>query len=134
MTMHQLWSRFISGVLLVAFLIGALIIVSQNGSTTNTKAEVVGTFRLVGGPAPGESIPTSGVVHFTLQGHPNNEVSVNVGTSGLVVVQLEPGTWLVTANSPRFIINNEMGACGASAPLKVKAGKRASLFVQCEIP
>ena len=94
---------------------------------------VVGTFRLVGGPAPGESIPARGTVIFApvTKGQAAT-VTVTVNATGRFTVRIPTGTWKVTASSPQFN-SNQRGACGAARPITVKVGTSTHVAVQCEM-
>ena len=92
---------------------------------------VVGTFRLVGGPGPGESIPARGTVIFALvtKGQATS-VWATVSTTGPFTAHIPTGTWRVTASSPQFN-SNQRGACGAVHPITVKVGTITHVAVQC---
>ena len=98
---------------------------------------VIGTFRLVGGPAPGESIPARGIVIFApVTKGQNATVTVTatattVSATGRFTAHIPIGTWKVTASSPQFIQNGQRGACGAIRPITVKVGKTIHVAVQC---
>jgi hypothetical protein len=92
---------------------------------------VVGTFRLNGGPAPGESIPARGTVIFTpLKKNQGISVRVTVRATGRFIAHIPIGTWKVTASSPQFN-SNQRGGCGAVHPITVKVGKSTPVVVQC---
>ena len=95
---------------------------------------VIGTFRMVGGPAPGFSLSIPGTVDFTpAESSSGRSVTVKVNTSGQFVTHLEPGEWRVKAESPRVKFNNESWNCGAS-PIKVKVNNTINVAVQCDVP
>jgi hypothetical protein len=95
---------------------------------------IVGTFKLIGGPPPGENIPARGTVIFSPL---TNDLAVSVRTvvnaSGRFSLRLTAGRWTVTASSPQFN-HSEPGACGTQHPITVKVGKRTSVAVLCEVP
>ena len=95
---------------------------------------IVGTFKLIGGPPPGESIPARGTVTFSPL---TNDMAVAVVTvvkgSGRFSLRLTEGRWTVTARSPQFN-HGEAGACGTQHPITVKVGKRTNVAVLCEVP
>ena len=95
---------------------------------------VVGTFRLIGGPPPGESIPARGTVIFTSQKKDQgSSVRAAVNATGRFFLHIPAGTWKVTASSPQFN-HSERGACGAVHPITVKVGKSTPVAVLCEVP
>ena len=96
---------------------------------------VVGTFRLVGGPALGESIPARGTVIFApvTKGQNATVTATTVSATGRFTAHIPIGTWKVTASSPQFIQNGQRGACGADRPITVKVGKTIHVAVQCVI-
>jgi hypothetical protein len=95
---------------------------------------VVGTFRMVGGPPPGFSLPINGKVVFTpAVSSVGRSVTVQVNNSGLFVTYLAPGVWRVKAESPRVIYNDESWVCGAS-PISVRVEKEILVAVQCDTP
>jgi hypothetical protein len=92
---------------------------------------VVGTLRLNGGPAPGESIPARSTVIFTpLKKSQGTSVRVTVSATGRFIAHIPIGTWKVTASSPQFN-SNQRGGCGAVHPITVKVGKSTPVVVQC---
>jgi hypothetical protein len=95
---------------------------------------VVGTFRLIGGPPPGESIPARGTVIFApvAKGQATS-VRVTVSATGRFIAHIPTGTWTVTASSPQFN-SNERGACDAVHPITVKTGKSTHVAVRCDVP
>jgi hypothetical protein len=93
---------------------------------------VVGTFRLIGGTGPGESIAARGTVIFTpLKQNQGSSWRVAVNATGRFIAHIPKGTWKVTASSPQFIQNNQRGACGAVHPITVKVGKSTPVAVRC---
>jgi hypothetical protein len=98
---------------------------------------VIGTLRLVGGPAPGESIPARGIVTFAPVTEFQNATGTvtltgtSVSAAGRFIAHIPIGTWKVTASSPQFIQNGQRGACGAVRPITVKVGKTIHVAVQC---
>jgi hypothetical protein len=64
------------------------------------KSPVAGTFVIAGGPVPGSSQPTSGVVTFTDSGGKRTEVTV--GPSGKFKLQLPEGSYSLSGHSPQF--------------------------------
>jgi hypothetical protein len=94
---------------------------------------VIGTFRLVGGPAPGESIPARGTVIFApvTKGQNATVTGTTVSATGRFTAHIPIGTWKVTASSPQFIQNGQRGACGVVRPITVKVGKTIHVAVQC---
>lgn len=95
---------------------------------------VVGTFRIIGGPAPGVSIPARGTVLFTpLKQNQGSSVRAAVNATGRFIAHIPTGTWKVTASSPQFN-SNERGACGALHPITVKVGKSTHVAVVCDAP
>jgi hypothetical protein len=101
---------------------------------TNTPLKtgtVVGTFRLNGGPGPGESVPARGTVIFTsLKKNQGTSVRVTVSATGRFTAHIPIGTWKVTASSPQFN-SNQRGGCGAVHPITVKVDKSTPVVVQC---
>jgi hypothetical protein len=94
---------------------------------------VVGTFRLIGGPGPGESIPARGTVIFTQVAKGEaTYMSVAVSATGRFIAHIPTGTWKVTASSPQFN-SNQRGACGAVRPITVKVDKSTHVAVLCEM-
>lgn len=108
---------------------------SSQGATSQLRTgTVIGTFRMVGGPAPGFSLPIPGTVAFTpTELSVGRSVTVKVNTSGQFVTHLAPGIWRVKAESPRVIYNNESWVCGAS-PIRVKVENTIHVAVQCDTP
>ena len=103
--------------------------------TSPNYATVVGSFRIVGGPRPGESIPARGGIAFVRQQRVYSLVVeiVNVGATGRFIAHLPPGTWVVTGTTPQ-IRPTGSGACAAAMPIEVRADTRTSVIVQCDIP
>jgi hypothetical protein len=90
---------------------------------------VVGTFGIIGGPAPGVSIPARGTVIFTpLKQNQGGSVRAAVHATGRFIAHIPRGTWKVTASSPQFN-HNQRGACGAVHPITIKVGM--STAVRC---
>ena len=108
---------------------------SSQGATSQLRTgTVIGTFRMVGGPAPGFSLPIPGTVAFTpTELSIGRSVTVKVNASGQFVTHLAPGVWQVKAESPRVIYNNESWVCGAS-PIRVKIENMIHVAVQCDTP
>jgi hypothetical protein len=103
--------------------------------TSPDYATIVGSFRIVGGPPPGESIRARGRVAFVRQQRVTSLVVkfVIVGATGRFIAHLSPGTWVVTGTTPQ-IRPTVNGACAAAKPIKVEANARTSVIVQCDIP
>ena len=94
---------------------------------------VIGTFRLIGGPEPGESVPARGTVIFApLAKGQATSVKVTVSATGRFIAHIPAGTWKVTASSPQFN-SNQSGACGAVHPITVKVSKSADVAVRCNV-
>jgi len=99
-----------------------------------TTGTVVGTFKLIGGPAPGESIPARGTVIFTPPKKDRGiSVRVTVSATGRFVAHIPAGTWKVTANSPQ-VNSNQRGGCAAVHLITVKVGKSTHVAVRCDVP
>jgi len=128
--------------------VGTLIAVLTIGASK--AGTVVGTFRLIGGPPPGESIPARGTVIFNPVAKAQvtsggtvifapvakdqvTSVRVTVSATGRFIAHIPTGTWTITASSPQFN-SNERGACGAVDPITVKAGKSTHVAVRCDVP
>jgi len=98
---------------------------------------VIGTLRLVGGPAPAKSIPARGIVIFAPVTKGQNAIgtvtvtATTVSATGRFTARIPIGTWKVTASSPQFIQNGQRGACGAVRPITVKVGVTIHVAVQC---
>ena len=107
---------------------------SSGASNSPPKAgSVVGTFRLIGGPGPGESIPARGTVTFTQVAKGQaTYISVAVSPTGRFIAHIPAGTWKVTASSPQFNSNQD-GMCDAVRPITVKVGRRTHVTVLCEM-
>jgi hypothetical protein len=125
-------------------LAGVLPLASWSTPTGATNAPrktgtVIGTFRLVGGPAPGESTPARGIVIFAPVTEFQNATgtvtvtATTVSATGRFTAHIPIGTWKVTASSPQFIQNGQRGACGAVRPITVKVGKTIHVAVQCVV-
>jgi hypothetical protein len=136
--------------IMVLALAGVLPLTSWSTPTEAASAPpktgtVVGTFRLIGGPPPGESIPVRGTVIFiplkqkrgsSLRvADPGSAVKVAVNATGRFIAHISTGTYTVTASSPQFD-HNRPGACGTGVPITVtvKVGKSTSVAVRCDAP
>ena len=94
---------------------------------------IIGTFKLIGGPPPGEDIPARGTVIFAQLRKDSESVKVAVKASGRFSLHLPAGSWTVSASSPQFN-HSEPGACGTQHPITVKVGKKTNVAVHCEVP
>jgi len=109
-------------------------IFNSDQEAAGSTGTVVGTFHMVGGPAPGFSLPIPGTVVFTpAVSSDGRSVTVKVGTLGQFVTHLAPGVWRVKAESPRVHYDNESWVCGVS-PIRVKVEKEILVAVQCDTP
>jgi hypothetical protein len=106
---------------------------SEASNSPHKFGSVIGTFRLIGGPAD-ESIPTRGTVFFApIAGESSKSITLIVTSTGRFETRIPTGQWTVTASSPHFA-SNAYHACGALHPLTVTVGKTAHVAVVCEVP
>jgi hypothetical protein len=91
---------------------------------------ITGQVKLVGGPARGTNSMrpvAGGVVTFAGTGRSTAAMS----EQGRFTAELRPGIYAVTATSPDY--NSGGAACAAVHPVRVSAGKVASVEVFCQI-
>ena len=100
---------------------------SSDETTTGT---ITGQVELVGGPARGANSMrpvAGGVVTFAGSGRTTAAMS----EQGRFTAELRPGVYVVTATSPDY--NSGGAACRAVHPVRVSAGKVASVEVFCQV-
>jgi hypothetical protein len=89
-----------------------------------------GQVKLVGGPARGGNYMrpvAGGVVTFAGSGRTTAAMS----EQGRFTAELRPGIYVVTATTPGY--NSDGAACAAAHPVRVSAGKVASVEVFCQV-
>jgi len=112
------------------------------GQPTDRAADrVTGRLVMEGGPIrPGQQQPPvrsiPGTVTFTAAGH--RPTSIQVGNSGTFSVRLAPGTYKVSAKSPRIIEvdggHDRELPCSQPLSVTVKAGHPAAITLTCIVP
>jgi hypothetical protein len=102
-------------------------------NSPHKSGSVIGTFRLIDGPA-NESIPARGTVVFApITRESAKSITLTVTSTGRFETRIPTGQWRVTASSPQFA-SNELNACGALHSLTATGGKTAHVAVVCEVP
>jgi len=94
-----------------------------------TKGTVAGIFVVAGGPAPGTSQPTPGVITFAASD--GRETNMTVGRKGVFKVQLPEGSYSVSGHSP--LIGDGSYLCTGGA-VQVSIESAARVRVVCPIP
>jgi hypothetical protein len=88
---------------------------------------VQGRLLLVGGPAPGAESAAPGKLRIT---RPGSSVKADIGEDGTYAIQLAPGSYRITATSPKY--DNSDGTCRTDPPVTViAAGKTVTADVYC---
>jgi hypothetical protein len=99
-------------------------------TVATTTGTVTGVVKLTGGPADGANSlrpAAGGVVMFAGSGRTTAAMS----EQGRFTAQLRPGIYVVTATTPDY--NSGREPCQALHPVRVSAGKVASVEVFCQV-
>jgi hypothetical protein len=101
---------------------------SSPSSEAKTTGTLTGQVKYIGGPALGSPRPVAGgVVTFAGSGRSTAAMS----EQGHFSAELHPGIYVVTATSPDY--KSGRAACEAAHPVRVSAGKSASVDVFCQV-
>jgi hypothetical protein len=101
-------------------------------STQPAKAtvDVVGTYRIQGGPAPGINRPLSGTIVIHSGSETGKIVDTVTATNGHFHATVAPGSYVAvgTTGSGAHLI------CTSGLPAKAKPGHTLHLNVRCDVP
>ena len=120
--------RTLGGTFCLLTLVGAMTPAPSSAATRHAPTgSITGRFEEVGGPAPGNPRPLSGVVELTSA--IGKHVSFDTGKGGSIKGRVAAGTYKVTGRAPR------VGTlCPSPVPVVVRAGHGRHFTVTCNVP
>lgn len=112
-------------------LLAVSVFLLTNCSSSGGTGTVTGTFETSGGPPGYHPHRLPGEVVFT--NSEGDHVSVRVGVSGALVVQLPAGTYSAVGHSPRVHSGLREMTCNALRPVTVRTGHTQKVTVACQL-